>query len=188
MSAELFSSTSIEVAREQFERIGHVGLTGLYDPAMAGQAISDAAAISRRASPRSGGEQTTTLRTMPREGREEALHAIVHGIHNGAALLGRDLNVSGRGEKPFLLVIEMDRDTKGPLHRDRVLSDIVAVTTLRGKSRLWYEDGSEYELTPGLTVFHDFDRQLLHQGSTGPEDRRTVLVVGKTAGRRFSLK
>jgi hypothetical protein len=187
---ELMPASDIGLAREQFERIGHVGLRDLYDPSLAEQAIHDTAVLSRKPQIRSGGEQASTLTSAPHELRHAKLYAVFQGIIEGAALLGRDLTASGRGEKTFMLVIEMQRGTQGPQHRDEVLSDVVAVTNLHGKSRLWYEDsehedGVEYELEPGCGVFHDFDRKLLHQGSTGPEDRRVGLVVGKIAARRF---
>jgi hypothetical protein len=178
---EFIDSIDGEAARTHFREFGHVGLTGLITAEDLEPAIADAHRLFAKSKPRALGETVGKLRSMPDPRRQKALYTVLEGIREGAVLLGRDIDPSLDGEEPQVELLDMVRNTHGRAHRDDPnLSDIVAITNLRGTSTLWFEEGDvSYTIDPGNIVIHDLDRNLRHQGFTGSDSERVGLAVAK---------
>ncbi len=183
--AELISSSNPEAAREQFTRVGHVGIAELYGPYLGEQALAEIRKGLIKSKPRGVRSYTARLRP-PNPTREKAYTTIIEAIQEGARILGRDIAPAASGEAAQIDLLEMEKDGRGDRHRDKTgLVDIVAVANLTGVSGLRIEDGdgsggeSVYTFGPGPVIYHDLSRQLVHQGFTGPDDSRFGLAVAK---------
>ena len=174
VNIEFVPQTEPALVREQFAHLGHVGITGLYNPAVGEQALAE---IRKRfIKSKLSGSRAYNARLSPPVATEKAYGSIIEAIQQGARLLGRDIAPAVSGEATQIDLLEMEKNGRGLKHRDKPeLVDVVAVTNLDGFSSLRIEDGdgsgnmSEYTFGPGVVIYHDLEKELLHQGFTGPD-------------------
>jgi hypothetical protein len=188
---EMIAHTEADAIRAQFETDGFVGVAGLIDTAFVEAAISqaDRIAFPPHRDDRPLGEEATTLRTTPNSQKQKDLYEVLLGVEEAAAMLGRDITPSSRAEKPHIQIIRQMPGVMGRTHRDNdSLTDVVAITNLRGQSGFWIEreDGDEvaFTINPGELVIHDLRRRLWHRGYNTQQTERVGLGVAKLRPKR----
>jgi hypothetical protein len=184
---ESIPCTDIGAAQDQFRQDGHVGLSGLVNPAWLEPAIEDTQELSSRLKTHNRGRETVTKLRIPDPDSEEALYAVLQAMQKGAALLGHDIMpTTGKSQ---LDLLETERETPHAIRRQYRSAFVGAVATinLRGQSYHWIgsqaNQGVEYAVNPGEVILEDPSRRLTHRSFTGFDEGRIALVVAKQPSR-----
>src|SRR3989344_759383 len=161
---------------EYFANLGHVGLTGVYQPETVDTAIGQLPTIVLRNGDAIGEQKWTESIGPNLAYNKKDLEAFLGGFGEQALMLGAGWP-DGRDYR--LKYLAMQPGTVGLAHTDEdVYEGAGAINSLREASSFRIE-GYEYPLVPGNVVYFDNSRRPLHQGIASSEGERVGMVVGK---------